>query len=160
MAALVLCASGLWAKNMLGHLLLHPIKALRLFRPWGWAREATILLCMQAVEGHIEMRWQRPWFWPFSKMLVSRGDKVPTYIPKANEFARKFARCRGGHCHEHASRDSVRYSRYRALHWRLRDRRFTGARRGRSSPSGLWLSQYVHLRRIGSGEQLSVSTRA
>jgi hypothetical protein len=42
---------------------------------------------MQALEGHIEMRWERPWFWPFSKMLVSRGDKVQTYIPKANEFA-------------------------------------------------------------------------
>jgi cholesterol oxidase len=87
---------AMWAKNMLGHLLLHPVKALRLFRPWGWAREATILLCMQAVEGHIEMRWQRPWFWPFSKMLVSRGNKVPTYIPKANEFARKFADVAGG----------------------------------------------------------------
>src|SRR6266496_3788828 len=87
---------GMWAKNMLGHLLLHPIKALRLFRPWGWAREATILLCMQAVEGHIEMQWRRPWFWPFSKMLVSRGDKVPTYIPKANQFAREFAKVAGG----------------------------------------------------------------
>jgi cholesterol oxidase len=87
---------GTWARNMLGYLLLHPVKALRLFRPWGWAREATILLCMQALEGHIEMRWERPWFWPFSKMLVSRGDKVPTYIPKANEFARQFARVAGG----------------------------------------------------------------
>jgi cholesterol oxidase len=87
---------GMWAKNMLSHLLLHPIKAFRLFRPWGWAREATILLCMQAVEGHIEMQWQRSWFWPFSKMLVSRGDKVPTYIPKANEFARQFAKVAGG----------------------------------------------------------------
>jgi cholesterol oxidase len=87
---------GLWLKNVLGHLLLHPVKALRLFRPWGWAREFTVLLCMQALEGHIEMRWQRPWFWPFSKMLVSRGDKVPTYIPKANEFAKQFAQVAGG----------------------------------------------------------------
>jgi cholesterol oxidase len=86
----------LWAKNMLSTSLSHPVKALRLFRPWGWAREATILLCMQAVAGHIEMRWQRPWFWPFSKMLVSRGDKVPTYIPKANQFAQKFAEVAGG----------------------------------------------------------------
>jgi cholesterol oxidase len=87
---------GLWLKNVLRYLLLHPIKALRLFRPWGWAREFTVLLCMQALEGHIEMRWQRPWFWPFSKMLVSRGDKVPTYIPKANEFAKQFAQVAGG----------------------------------------------------------------
>jgi cholesterol oxidase len=87
---------GLWLRNILSYFVLHPVKALRLFRPWGWAREFTVLLCMQAVEGHIEMRWQRPWFWPFSKMLVSRGDKVPTYIPKANEFARKFAQVAGG----------------------------------------------------------------
>ena len=58
---------ALWLKNMLSPLLRHPVKTLRLFRPWGWARESTILLCMQALEGHIEMRWQRPWFWPFSQ---------------------------------------------------------------------------------------------
>ena len=42
------------------------------------------------------MGWERPWFWRFRKMLVSRGDKVPTYIPKANEFARKVAQIAGG----------------------------------------------------------------
>jgi len=87
---------GLWAMNAIGSLLRHPIKTLRLLSPFGWARESTILLCMQALEGHIEMSWQRPWFWPFSKTLVSRGDKVQTYIPKANEFARKFAQVAGG----------------------------------------------------------------
>jgi cholesterol oxidase len=87
---------GLWLNNVVSFLLRHPIKALRLLCPWNWAREATILLCMQALEGHIEMRWERPWFWPFRKMLVSRGDKVQTYIPKANEFARKFAEIAGG----------------------------------------------------------------
>ena len=55
-----------------------------------------ILLCMQAVEGQIQMHWQRRWFWPFRKFLVSRGKKVPTYIPKANEFAEKFAKLTGG----------------------------------------------------------------
>ena len=87
---------GLWFKNGISSVLRHPIKTLRLLWPFGWARESTILLCMQALEGHIEMRWERPWFWPFRKMLVSRGDKVQTYIPKANEFARKFAEVSGG----------------------------------------------------------------
>lgn len=87
---------SLWLKNVLSSLLFHPLKTLRLFRPWNWAREFTVLLCMQALEGHIEMRWERPWFWPFSKMLVSRGNKVPTYIPSANEFARQFAQVAGG----------------------------------------------------------------
>jgi cholesterol oxidase len=87
---------GLWISNATRSLLRHPIKTLRLLSPFGWARESTILLCMQALEGHIEMRWERPWFWPFHKMLVSRGDKVQTYIPKANEFARNFAEITGG----------------------------------------------------------------
>jgi cholesterol oxidase len=51
---------------------------------------------MQALDGEIEMRWQRPWFWPLRKFLVSRGGKVPTYIPQANEFAKKFAAVAGG----------------------------------------------------------------
>ncbi|HZQ96035.1 MAG TPA: GMC oxidoreductase [Candidatus Sulfotelmatobacter sp.] len=87
---------AMWARNMASSLLTHPIRTLRLFRLWGWARESTILLCMQAVEGHIEMRWKRRWFWPFGKMLSSYGDRVPTYIPKANQFARKFADIAGG----------------------------------------------------------------
>jgi cholesterol oxidase len=87
---------ALWFKNVLASVLCHPLKSARLFRPWGWAREAVILLCMQAVDGQIEMDWRRPWFWPFRKFLVSRGAKVPTYIPQANEFAKKFAAIAGG----------------------------------------------------------------
>jgi cholesterol oxidase len=87
---------ALWLKNVTGSLLRHPFKTLRVSLPWGWAREFVILLCMQALDGHIEMCWQRPWFWPFRKFLVSRGEKVPTYIPKANEFAQKFAQLTGG----------------------------------------------------------------
>ena len=86
----------LWMRNVLASYLCHPFKAARLFWPPGWAREAVILLCMQALEGEIEMRWQRPWFWPFQKFLVSHGEKVPAYIPRANQFARKFAQVGGG----------------------------------------------------------------
>jgi cholesterol oxidase len=87
---------ALWLKNVGSALLRHPIRTLRWAQPLGWARESVVLLCMQALDGHIEMRWQRPWFWPFRKALVSRGDKVPTYIPLANEFAKKFAQIAGG----------------------------------------------------------------
>ena len=86
----------LWLKNVVGSLFRRPFTTLRLFRPWGWAQETVILLCMQALDGEIEMRWQRPWFWPLRKFLVSRGGKVPTYIPQANEFAKKFAAVAGG----------------------------------------------------------------
>ena len=87
---------ALWLKNIIHAGLRHPFRSWRLFQPFGWARESVILLCMQALEGHIEMRWQRPWFWPFRKALVSRGNKVPTYIPRANDFAKRFAQIAGG----------------------------------------------------------------
>jgi cholesterol oxidase len=87
---------ALWLKNIIVSLLRHPFKTIRVLQPLGWAGEFVILLCMQALDGEIEMRWQRPWFWPFRKFLVSRGEKVPTYIPKANEFAKKFAQLTGG----------------------------------------------------------------
>lgn len=86
----------LWMKNAVVFLLRHPFRTLRLFNPCGWARESIILLCMQALEGHIDMRWERPWFWPFSKCLVSRGDRIPTFIPQANRFAEQFAELAGG----------------------------------------------------------------
>jgi cholesterol oxidase len=87
---------ALWARNILISLLRHPIRSWRMARPGGWARESVILLCMQALEGEIQMDWRRPWFWPFRKFLVSRGQKVPTYIPQANQFARKCAEVAGG----------------------------------------------------------------
>jgi cholesterol oxidase len=87
---------ALWARNVAASMLRHPFKTIRVLQPVGWAREFVILLCMQALDGEIEMRWQRPWFWPFRKFLVSRGEKVPTYIPKANEFAKTLAQLTGG----------------------------------------------------------------
>jgi cholesterol oxidase len=87
---------GLWFKNLVVSLLRHPLKTVRLLQPFGWARECVILLCMQALDAHIDMAWKRPWFWPFRKFLVSRGERVPTFIPQANEFAEKFASLSGG----------------------------------------------------------------
>ena len=86
----------LWLRNVVGSILRHPIRSWRVARPRRWAQEAVILLCMQAIEGEIEMCWRRPWFWPFRKFLVSRGKRVPTYIPQANRFAKKFAEVAGG----------------------------------------------------------------
>ena len=87
---------GLWIRNLFFSLLRHPFKTFRILQPVGFARESVILLCMQALDGHIDMRWERHFYWPFRKFLVSRGQRVPTFIPKANEFAEKFARIAGG----------------------------------------------------------------
>jgi len=87
---------GLWLKNLLVSSVLHPIRTFRIMQPFGWARECVILLCMQAIDGHIDMRWERSLFSPFRKTLVSRGQRIPTFIPEANKFAEHFARMAGG----------------------------------------------------------------
>ncbi len=87
---------GLWIRNLFVSLLRHPFKTVRFLQPLGFARESVILLCMQALDGHIDMRWERHLYWPFRKFLVSRGQRVPTFIPKANEFAERFAQIAGG----------------------------------------------------------------
>ena len=86
----------LWAGNLTRSLLRHPWKTLRCLQPFGWASESLILLVMQTLDGHIDMRLTRPWYWPFHKVLVSRGKGIPTFIPQANEFARKIANMIGG----------------------------------------------------------------
>ncbi len=87
---------ALWMGNVIGSLLRHPLKTFRLALPWGWARETVVLLCMQSLDGHIDMAWRRPWFWPFRKFLVTRGERIATYIPQANGFAQRFAALTGG----------------------------------------------------------------
>jgi len=86
----------LWLATLAGSLLRHPVRTVRALQPFGWARESLILLCMQTLDGHIDMRLRRPWYWPFRKVLVSTGRRVPTFIPQANEFARKAAALTGG----------------------------------------------------------------
>ncbi len=86
----------LWIATLASSLLRHPLRTIRCLHPFGWARESLIMLCMQTLDGFIEMRLGRPWFWPFEKTLMSRGSRIPTFIPQANEFARKVAMMTGG----------------------------------------------------------------
>jgi cholesterol oxidase len=85
-----------WAGTFAASLLAHPFRTIRCLHPFGFARESLILLCMQTLDGWIDMQVGRPWFWPFGKVLVSRGEPIPTFIPQANEFARKAAQLAGG----------------------------------------------------------------
>jgi cholesterol oxidase len=86
----------LWLRTLLASGLRHPLRTVRCLHPFGWARESLILLCMQTLDGYIDMRMGRPWFWPFRKTLMSHGNRIPTFIPQANEFARKAAALMGG----------------------------------------------------------------
>jgi cholesterol oxidase len=86
-----------WLGVILTMLVKNPLKLVRLITPFGASKQGVIFLCMQALEGHIDMRWTRPWFRPFGKKsLATTGPKVPTYIPAANDFAEKFAKMTGG----------------------------------------------------------------
>jgi cholesterol oxidase len=87
----------MWLWTLLKSFVRQPYRTWRTLHPFGWARESLILLCMQTLEGHIDMRLARPWYFPFGKVLVSKGQRIPTFIPQANEFARKTAEMLGGH---------------------------------------------------------------
>ncbi|WP_372864454.1 GMC oxidoreductase [Spongiibacter sp.] len=85
-----------WLIAVLKLLLTRPISGFRSLIQWRFARETVILLVMQTLDGHINMRWRRRWYWPFSKKLCSEGERIPTYIPQANRFAEQAARATGG----------------------------------------------------------------
>ena len=85
-----------WLAAMVKLLCVHPIRGLRSLLPWRFSRETVIFLVMQTIDGHINMRWKRRWYWPFSKSLNSEGKRIPTFIPEANKFASKAAQATGG----------------------------------------------------------------
>lgn len=86
----------LWLRTLVASLCRRPWHTVRCLHPFGFAREAMILLCMQALDVHLEMRMGRRWFWPFRRVLMTSGERVPPFIPQANEFARKMAQSVGG----------------------------------------------------------------
>ena len=85
-----------WLAQLAWSLLRHPIRTTRLLHPFRFARETLIFLCMQTVDGHIDMRLRRRWWWPFGRVLTSHGRKIPAFIPQANELARRVAPLIGG----------------------------------------------------------------
>jgi cholesterol oxidase len=42
------------------------------------------------------MSLKRRWYWPFSRRLATAGERIPTNIPAANEFALRAAMATGG----------------------------------------------------------------
>jgi cholesterol oxidase len=85
-----------WLRTLFMLFVKNPVRAVKMLVPYGMAKQTVIFLCMQTLEGHIDMRYQRRWYWPFSKKLVSYGPPIPTFIPQANEFALNMARKLGG----------------------------------------------------------------
>lgn len=74
----------------------HPIKFFRASFPFGFARQTLIFLVMQTIDATLKFRLKRKWYWPFTELLTSHGQRIPTNIPHANAFAEKAAAQLGG----------------------------------------------------------------
>ncbi len=78
---------------------LHPIRTLRALFARNWHKRITVLTVMQNLDSQIAFRRGRRTIWPFRPRLHScagPGGSTPTYIPEANEAARKLAEHIGG----------------------------------------------------------------
>lgn len=81
--------------RFLWNILRAPIDFLRTLLPFGAAKRSIILLVMQTLDNSIRLVRKRRLVWPFQKTLTSelgQGQSIPTYIPLANEFARRLAK--------------------------------------------------------------------
>jgi cholesterol oxidase len=82
-----------WLK-WLGNHLKAPGDAVRGIWPLGWSKRTAILLVMQTLNNHMSLKRTWRWWWPLQRGLATEqtaGQKVPTYIPAANEAIRAMA---------------------------------------------------------------------
>lgn len=83
-----------WLRYIL-NALRHPLDALTLANPVGFARKSIILLVMQTHDNHLTFVLRPRLMLPFIKTVTSKqsgSKKNPVYIPEANDFARRLAR--------------------------------------------------------------------
>jgi cholesterol oxidase len=73
----------------------HPIQFIKTLWPFKWAEKTTILLVMQTISNYMKFEYKRRW-WRFGKRSINSNwqtdEKVPSYIPIANDFAKRFAK--------------------------------------------------------------------
>ena len=73
----------------------HPIQFIKTFWPFRWAEKTTILLVMQTISNYMKFEYKRRW-WRLGKRSINTNwqtdEKVPSYIPVANDFAKRFAK--------------------------------------------------------------------
>jgi len=80
-------------------ILRRPIDYLKARWPFGFAKRSVVLVVMQDYDSSLRIVRKRRWYWPFRKRLASvlaGGDRTPTYIPMANDFARRMAKQMNG----------------------------------------------------------------
>ena len=82
-----------WMWKMLSN----PFMALRAHNPIGFARQTMIFVVMHTLgDAFVNLRLKRRWFWPFTQLLSTEGQRIPAFIPNANEFVEKGAKALGG----------------------------------------------------------------
>lgn len=74
-----------------------PLDLLRSLIPIGWAKKTIILLVMQTRDNHMQLVRKRRWWWPLGRSLTSEPSehsegRNPSYIPVANDMARRVAK--------------------------------------------------------------------
>ena len=85
--------------RLLGAMVRHPLKFLRATWSIKWAQRTTILLVMQKLDNYLRLSWKPRWWRLGSRGMTSHWQtarKVPSYIPVANDFARRLAAKVGG----------------------------------------------------------------
>jgi cholesterol oxidase len=86
--------------HFLGTVLRHPLAFIKSLWPFGWAQRTSVLLVMQTLQNHIRFDYRRRW-WRLGKRsmnsrLVTGAKKAPSYIPIANEIARRMGKKMNG----------------------------------------------------------------
>ena len=78
---------------LIKNILRHPLTAVRALWPGKWAKQSIILLVMQSKDNRIRLKAKKKWFGgvKLKSSLEPGVERVPVYIPKANEYAKKMA---------------------------------------------------------------------
>jgi len=81
--------------RFLGNILRHPIQFLRSLWVPGQSARTSVILAMQSTENYLTLRQRRRWWkfkgWSVDSELPPEGKRIPSYIPVANEVARRMA---------------------------------------------------------------------
>lgn len=82
--------------RFLGNILHHPVQFLKYIWIPDWAARTPILLVMQTEDNHLRLDFKRRW-WRFGKRTLNTklepgSNKVPSYIPIANEVAERMGK--------------------------------------------------------------------
>jgi len=87
------------ALKTLARAVLQPLPLLRNWFARHWTQRISLLTVMQHLDNQLQFRYTRPWWYPWRRRLQSSavpGKQAPTYIPEANEAARRYAEACGG----------------------------------------------------------------